>query len=176
MKYITFFLILLSLFGCKTDKKQVLEYTDNEWRDILKNTLPLAEGNKPYIFKEFGNMESKDIISNIYSICTDLGYELNDSILKNINNRKNKPIKNNLDTMFNVGFVFDTSDFNYNYVIYSEPFYVNNEILCVSMSNKNVIENITLQWVFFFKKQKEALKIIEFYDFKKDKFFRPAPL
>ena len=176
MKNLMFFIVLLSLFGCKSEIKQVQILTDGEWRDILVNTLPLAEGNIPYIFKEYENTGLKDIISNIYVNCTDLGYEINDSILSHISNGKNKPITNRLDTMFNVSFVYDTIGFNDNYVIYSEPFYVNKEIICISMSNKKKPENITLQWIIFLKKQNGRFKIIEFYDIKKDKFYKPAEI
>jgi hypothetical protein len=176
MRNLVLLIISLSLFGCRTENKPVQLLTDNEWRDILKSTLPLAEGEKPYIFKEYENINSKDVISKIYTTCVDLGYELSDSTLSKINNRLNKPITNRLDTMFSIRFISDTNRVSDNFVIYSEPFYVNDEILCISMINKKVLENTALQWVIFLKKKNESFKIIEFYDVKKDQFFRPAPL
>lgn len=174
MKSLVPILIMLSLFGCKPESKQVQILTDGEWRDVLINTLWLAEGNKPYIFKEFENIGSIDIISKTYINCTNLGYELNDSILNKITNRKNKPITNKLDTMLNISYVFDTTGFKENFVIYSEPFYINEDIICISMSNNKILENIILQWVFFLKKQNESFKIIEFYDVKKGMFYKPS--
>jgi len=175
MKNLALLLLLLSFFGCKSENEQIQTLTDGEWRDILKSTLTLAEGSKPYVFKKYENIGLKDIISSIYINCTDLGYEFNDSILNIINNRINRPIKNKLDTMFNVKFISDTNGIIYNYVMYSEPLYLNNEILCISMINRKVKENTSLRWVFFMKKQNGSLKIIEFYDDKKEKYFRPAP-
>jgi len=176
MKKIIFVVVLLSLFGCRNINKQPQLLTDKEWSDILNITLPLAKGDKPYIYRKFENVESKEIISSVYTNCEDIGYELNDTILNYINSRNNKLITNKLDTMFNVSFVSNLNGFKHNYVIYSEPFYVNNQILCISMSNKIIKEDALLKWVFFLKKQNDSIKVIEFYDVQKDMFFEPAPL
>ena len=76
--------------------------------------------------------------------------------------------------MLNISYVFDTTGFKENFVIYSEPFYINEDIICISMSNNKILENIILQWVFFLKKQNESFKIIEFYDVKKGMFYKPS--
>lgn len=176
MKKFILIIITLSLFSCKTENKQVQVLTDSEWSDILISTLPLAKGDRPYIYREYGNEELKDITSKVYVNCADIGYELNDSIISNINNRKNIPITNKIDTMYNISLVSDLNEFKHNYVIYSEPFYVSTQILCVSMGNKLIVEDEILQWVFFLEKQNGSFKIIEFYDVQKDKFFKPASL
>lgn len=176
MRKIVFIVITLCLFGCENKNSQSQLLTDKEWSDILNLTLPLAKGDKPYIYYKYGNVELKHITSNVYSNCIDIGYELNDTILNYIKNRNNKLITNELDTMFNVNFVSNLKGFKHNYVIYSEPFYVNNQIICVSMSNKILNEDALLMWVFFLKKQNDSIKIIEFYDAQKDMFFKPATL
>ena len=176
MRKIIFVVIMLGLFGCKNINKQSQLLTDKEWGDILNITLPLATGDKPYIYKKYGNVELKDITLIIYNYCADIGYELNDTILNYIKNRDNKLITNKLDMMFNINFISDLNGFKHNYVIYSEPFYVNNQILCISMSNKLVNEGVLLEWVFFLKKQNDSIKIIKFYDDQKDMFFKPVPL
>ncbi|HAF29364.1 MAG TPA: hypothetical protein DCG75_09995 [Bacteroidales bacterium] len=176
MKKVFFIVIILSFFGCKEENKQTQVLTDTEWRDVLYRTLPFTGGSKPYIFDEFGNVESKDIVSHVYFNCTYLGYEINDSILSYINKRKNNLIVNKLDTMFNVSYVHSINEIDYNYTVYSEPFYVNNQIICVSISNKKVLKDETHEWVFFLKKQKGSFEIIEFYDAQKDAFYKNVPL
>jgi len=171
------FIVMVIVLDCNTnnryEKNQIL--TDNEWREILINTLFLAEGDKPYVLAFFDNKRSKNILSDIYLQCkNDLGYKINDSILYMIQNRRNNPVTNRLDTILNVSFIYDTTNFKENYVIYSEPFYISNNLICLSMTNKKVKENISLEWIFFFKKQNNTFKLIFFYDVNKDMFYRPA--
>lgn len=166
--------MLLNLCCCKFQDKQHQILTDNEWSDITGVTLGFAKGDVPYVLKEYGNIELRGITLSVYVNCSDIGYAINDSILNNIKNRKNKLITNRLDTINNIRFVSDTKGFNHNFVTYSEPFYVNNEILCLSMSNRIVSENKTLEWVFFLKKKNGKFRVLTFYDVQKDVFYDPV--
>ncbi len=165
-------MILFLIISCNNyveDQIQIL--TDVEWVSILNNT----PGSK-YIYKEYNNTELKDTIAWVYYNCSHLGYDIQKSKIHYVYNRKNKLITNKLDTISNFRFIIDTIGFKYDYVIYSEPFFVTDEIVCVSISKKEVKENVFSHRVFFLKKQNDLYKIIEFYDVRKDRFYEQIPL
>lgn len=177
MKYLVLIFVLLCLFGCRTDKKHNQVLTDHEWHDILAQSFALSDISKPYIFTEYDNTGLKNIILDSYNNSTFLGYEISDSILNYINTRANKHITNHLDTMFTVSFIIDTIRDRSDYVLFSEPFFVNDKIICVAMSNRKIRENITLKKVFYFiKREDKVLRILGYYDVKKDIFYKATPL
>jgi hypothetical protein len=177
MKQLFFLLVIILGTSCVKEKRtQDQMLTDNDWHDFLSKSLALANVNKPFIFKEYGNIELMEITSSLYTNCEDLGYKINDSILANIHKRINKPITNNLDTMFSASFVSDTNKLGYDFVVFSEPFHVNSEMLLITMLKKDVKENKIYQWGFFLKRQNGSMKIITFYNAQKDLFYDPIPL
>lgn len=55
--------------------------SDKEWEDVLNNTLPFGGNDNQIIYKEFGNIESREILGDIYKKGSHmLNHETNDSL------------------------------------------------------------------------------------------------
>jgi len=177
MRYLVYIFVLLCLFGCKNDNKYSHVLTDKEWHDIIAQTFLLSDIKEPYIFQKYDNTGLKKTILDSYINSTFLGYEINDSILNYINTREDKPITNHLDTMFAVSFITDTIRNRSDYVLFSEPFFVNDKIICIAMSNRKIRDDITLKKVFYFiKRDDKVLRILGYYDVNKDVFYKATPI
>lgn len=175
-------MLITLLSACSTRLNDEQTIPDHEWRDILINTIPFIEHehetpiiNYPFksqfIFKYYNNVELKSIISKVYAFNTALGYEVDDSILLYIKSRNNKPITNNLDTMLSLSFIYDTNMFDKDFLIYSEPFYINENIICVSLTHRQKMKNITRSKVYFIRKESELIELVEFYDVNENQFY-----
>ncbi len=175
MREFKFLFLILILLGCKTESKKAKSFTASDWKNILTYTLAFAEGEKPYVFKNYENDKSKDLISSIYKDRSEkIGYQFHDSVYYYLRKRTNGPILDRLDTMFNITFVQDTIMLNKNVIIFSEPFFINDSIICISMSNIIMPKATLKKKVFFLKKSYNSYGIIEVYDVNKDKFYRPV--
>ncbi len=175
MKNVIIIIIILSLFSCKSNNKTAQLLTDTEWREIISQTIKFPRRKiESQIYKDYNNIYMRDTVIAVYEYCSYLGYEVNDSIIDYIKNRKNKPITNRLDTMYGFSFTLDT--INNHYITYSEPFFVNDKMICVSMSSFNIKEDTSFCFVYFFKKENGSFKEIEFYDVRKNLFYECTPV
>jgi hypothetical protein len=165
---------ILILSGCFRSQDKEPELTNFEWKSILENTLVFAEGDLPLVYKEYDNLYLKDLILKVYTHSANIGYTVNDSIENYIKIRQNTLISNDLGEYLDVKYVLDSSNVESNFVIYSEPFYVSSDIVCISMTCKKPKANTMDHWVFLFQKQGNTFKIKRFYDYQKDSFFSPA--
>jgi hypothetical protein len=103
-----------------------------------------------------------------------LGYNINDTIQKYINERENKLISAEIgEKISDKKVISDTTNVSSSLVVYSEPFFVNSQILIVAISIKK--NSLSKDLVFFFKKTEKQLKIIKLYDSQKDMYYKVAP-
>ena len=171
MKKILICYLTLCLLSCNVNKDKDPILSDKEWESVLKQTLVLCPKDECYIYNKFGNSEMKEILKYAYLRWAEKSYyEKKESVLNQINTRINKSIINRLDTLNKLDFITDTN-VNQCYIIYSEPLYVNNDKICVSLLQKRVKENSINKWVCLFNKQEGSFKMIEFYNFKEDAFY-----
>lgn len=80
-------------------------------------------------------------------------------------------ILNQLDTIFQIRFIIDTTGFKDSYSIYSEPFYLKDSLICISKFFKSSKEPSLIKWIFFFSKQSNSLKLILLYNVQKKEFY-----
>ncbi len=172
MKNFMYLLLLISLLGCRVEVKKLDTISDEEWKDIVNITTAFINGQEAFIFHNFLNTESKDIILELYKFNTELGYEVKDSIVRYLEKRKNNPITKGLNANPLLSYISDTSNTDKSIVFYSEPFHINDIIVCIFMKNRQEKSNISTQKVFFLKKENETLELFEYYDINNDKFYR----
>ncbi|NOX85093.1 MAG: hypothetical protein GXO86_03860 [Chlorobi bacterium] len=163
-------IILTTTFlGCN-NKMPNSVLNKSEWKSV-SGILFFANNSNYHLYYKYINSETNDIVNKLYYNCTYLGYEVNDSLVNYILNRKNKIIIPKIDKIFGIDYIYDTTVSN-SILYFSEPFYVNKHIICFSVTNKNYGE-IKWQFVYFIKKQNNSFKIILYYDTKEDKFYKP---
>jgi hypothetical protein len=175
------FLVIITCFAflCKCSQQKEAQHkilSDKEWKSVLDFALIFSKSTEGILFKDFCNEEMNEVLKYAY-INGDslLQYSVSDSIINILNTRYNKLITNRFDTISNLSFVIDTFNLKKNYIMFSEPFYINDTLLCFSMINKMQNDN-TDQMVFFFKKEYDKFEVIEYYVLKTDKFFKLVPL
>ncbi len=136
----------------------------------------VSEGN---IYYMFDNDKMKDLTKLIYLDSDSiLGYNSSDSIIVNMVNRTNIRIKYTFDPIFNgkLRYIKDTVGFNGQYLVYSEPFFINDNLICISSTTIKPEENFENQWVWFLKRKKESFDLIWFYNRNKDCYYEKAEL
>ena len=165
------FLILTVIIASSCIKTKTISVLNKkEWSSIATNSF-ITKGNHHHLYYKYLNTNVKEIIYKLYNTCTYLGYEANDSIAKYILNRKDKIISCKLNKIFNMNYVRDTIDFKISVLYLSEPFYVDKNLICFSITDK---ESGKIKWsnVYFLKKQNNALSLIMLYDIINDKFYK----
>lgn len=132
MKYIIINILTIILCSCyrTDDVKPIL--TDNEWKDALEIAVLFAEINSDeiFIYSHFDNKRLKYELQSAYLAGSeDFGYAINDSISDYIIERRNSRIRNRFDSIMNIRLVEDTVNLN-EFILLSEPFYIDNDLLC----------------------------------------------
>ncbi len=174
MKQTVIIFAVTFVFGCNNFVKQNQELTDQEWKAVFGYTLSNVGNSEVFIFNKFDNTQFKGLLLKVYESCSDLGYNINDTIQKYINERENKLISAEIrEKMFDKKVISDTVNVSNSLVVYSEPFFVNSQILIVAISIKK--DSLSKDLVFFFKKTEKQLKIIKLYDSQKDMYYKVAP-
>jgi hypothetical protein len=174
MKQTVIIFAVTFVFGCNNFVKQNQVLTDQEWKDVFGYTLSNVGNGEVFIFNKFDNTQFKDLLLKVYEASSDLGYNINDTIQKYINERENKLISAEIgEKISDKKVISDTTNVSSSLVVYSEPFFVNSQILIVAISIKK--NSLSKDLVFFFKKTEKQLKIIKLYDSQKDMYYKVAP-
>ncbi len=173
---ITFIVIL----GCQ-DNRKVKDGNNTCFFDALEQALLIAhiEINDVCFFYKFENQLDKDSLKNFYYYGSNIyGYEVSDSIINYIDDRKNKVLSNNIKKCekANLEIINDTIGFQGDYVMISEPIYVEENRLLFSIRNKRSLHSYHERWIFFLEHKLEGFKVSSFYNFQKDKLYLEGEL
>jgi hypothetical protein len=168
-------LVLFFFFNsCQLQVSNSLILNDTEWYDALELALTFTgtEHGDVNIFDHFGNRELAEIISYEYTFGSkDHGYQINDSILHLLATRDNGLIVNRLDTMLGIRFISDTIDFPKDYLLLSQPFVIDESLLCYSITQRKVDSSKDHHWIFYISKQGGAIKTKAIYDVTGDRYY-----
>lgn len=174
---ITFVLVALGSCNNPDNYNQTI-LNDNEWFDALEIAITFAEINSSGIgiYECFDNCKLKNELYSAYQYgAENFDYIVSDSILNFILDRGNSKIVNKIDTLFDVRFVNDTSNLD-EYLLLSEPFYIDSQLLCYSMLYKNSEVESFSCWVYYIQKHNGSIKTLAIYDINGDAFYEAQPL
>jgi len=148
-------------------------YTDNDWHSILETAFRLANVYKQenvFLYEKFDNELIEDTILFAYTIGAEIyGYKILDSKKEFIRNRESSYFSNNLDTILNIKYISDTVIIA-EYFVFSEPFYIDKNKICFSLSY--VRKNQGGQhWIYFTEKSEDKVKILDVYDVNEDALY-----
>ena len=177
-KNILLFFTIIIVLSCKMPSKleKLSNVSEELWYPIIQALLISGiEGDKTYIYYRYENNVQKEFIEASYDLGHDIyNYEINDSIVHYINSRTDNIISMRLDTIDNVEFIVDTIGFN-NYFLLSEPFFITNDRLFFTVTNKK-LNSEPKYWIYFFYKNEDSLKISGYYDVQEETFYNAMPL
>lgn len=174
MKTIQLVVLMLSLYACNNtlDNNTIYEYPNLKNAFLTSIVFSRWSSKQVYVYNEFDNIETKDIINSIYrSYNEDLGYSINDSILNHISNRGNRQISKSLIDKEDLSVILISDTTKYvDYIIFSEPFSINNKWMCFSISRKDSDSKTRKHYVFYVEKDKEKdqFDVPFIYDWQKD--------
>jgi len=168
----TLFFIIAVIICCQSTKNELL--TNEEWNDVL-GLLGTSKQNKASLFTKFENIEMENILEEVYiankeSLC----YKINDSIIQLLQNRKNTNFNKNKKVGFNLTYIDDTLNCK-EYNVLSEPFFIKDSLICLSIRFVNTEKNSSSSIIYFFEKNNNGLQVIEFYNIDKDRFYSRIP-
>jgi len=160
--------------SCSFEQQNKTLLTDSEWNDILflmKSSIP----NNAVLYYQYENTQMKNLLESVYISASEiLNYKVNDSIIEEILTRQNIKVRDDIIVDFKINYIRDTTDcLEYN--VLTEPFYINTDIIYLSMRYRNLEEKNSYLKVLFFQKQGGKLKLINFYDANMDTFYSIAP-
>ena len=178
MKKIIIITFIISFNSCQFSDSGSEILTDAEWYDALTigGTLAGLRNDEFYLYQFYENKELAEVIKSTYLFGAKIfSYQTSDSVMNYIQERSNKLITNQLDTLLNITFRADTTNITEDYMLLSEPFNVDKELLCFSMTYKN--SNYSNgHWIYFFKKSAGFFKIEGFYNVNTDSFYETSKL
>jgi len=180
MKKIIVIILLINLFGCKGFKADGV-INSTQFVDVLQKSILTSciTSDKIFLYEEYENRENIDSIVAFYHYGSNIWkYEVSDSIIDNIEKRGNKHLPDSIDVLSvaDIKLISDTSNFNKDYILISEPFFVDQSKLLFVLSNKNNITSLNDRWIFYMEMNHETYELISFYNFQNDKFYFPAEL
>ncbi len=116
----------------------------------------------------FGSCQSQ---KQVYTLGTDIfGYQYQDSISNYVLHRDNKLISSRLDTLLDISHVRDTINHTDSYMVLSEPFFADKNLICFSISFRNS-KTENGDWIFFCEKNESSFSIRGYFDIGKDQYF-----
>jgi hypothetical protein len=172
-----YYVIVICLFsGCHysnhTDYSII--FSDKDWSKILVPITILSDLQEGNIFYKYENLEMNSFIDSLYEYCdTMLNYQKNRTIQEYICNRKNTTITNNLDTIFNgkIHLIKDTISNKNQYIILSEPFAINDSLVCLASTIIKPKEKFKNKHIWFLKKIDSSWEVIFLYNNNRRRFF-----
>jgi hypothetical protein len=183
MREILLALALITIFGgCQSNNKNEEVLSHSEWFDVLGQAFLFSDikEDSVYLYSEYDNTELKEALSYLYyHICDVYDFQTNDSINEFIKNRGNMEISSRLDTLneLRIEFISDTSGFENNYIVISEPFYFTNNHLCFSLSSKKYEKDEMKHWIYFLRKEaNNGIKLFAVYDYQSDFLYKEEEL
>ncbi|HUW06460.1 MAG TPA: hypothetical protein VMW01_09370 [Williamwhitmania sp.] len=177
MKTILFCAIILLAMSNGCSKKQDLMLADNEWKGILRPTLFIPAINEKLVYSKYCNKRLYGLNEFCYRTGSEiLGYKITDSLTSYLKNRDDEPIENKLDTLYGFKFINDNELLEKEYLVFSKPFYIENDLVCFSIGLIGRKDKPLNQWVFFLKKDDNKYTLILLYDYLKDHYYKCSPL
>jgi hypothetical protein len=173
MKAIIFILSIV-LCSCKGVDNDLLELSNEKWNKIVSSGATLAgiSNMGTYLFSEYDNSNLAVDVLKIYSNSEELlEYQIEESIINYLQDRKSRLINKIIDTSINIAFISDTLSLRENYFILSEPFRINSELICFSLLTR-INANMNHHFLFFCSDADKGMSIIAYYDFKKEMYFK----
>jgi hypothetical protein len=173
MRSIQFFLLLMWFTSCNNIPSQQSEYEYPHLKNVILESILFSHWNSQqvYVYNQFDNRSTKEIVGNIIlSFDKDLNYIINDSLVKYISQRPNRRItKKLIENDSNITLISDTSKFD-NYIIFSEPFSIDNKWMCFSISRRDSISKTRKHFIFYVKKVegRDQFDSPFIYDWQKD--------
>lgn len=175
MKKIIIVILFVNLFGCKEFKADgVLNST--QLVDVLEESILISgiTSNKIFLYQEYDNSENRDSLIAFYQYGSNIwGYEISDSIIDNIEKRQNNhlPDSINVYSVLDVNLISNTNNFDGDYILISEPFFIDERKILFSLSRKNNNTSLDERWIYFLEKKEKSYRMISFYDFQNDKIY-----
>jgi hypothetical protein len=174
MKAQQLFGLIMWLSACNPISQQDKSYEYHNLKNAFFESIVFSRwgSNQVYVYNEFNNTETRNIVGNIYlSFDKDLNYTINDSVLSLISNRGNRKISKKLidDDDLKIVLISDTTKYE-KYVIFSEPFSINNKWMCFSISRRDSASRTRKHYIFYVEKNKarDQFDTPFIYDWQKD--------
>jgi len=167
-------LVLLWFSACNPISPQSSLYEYPNLKNAFLKSIVFSrwDSKQVYVYNEFDNKDARSIVENIYlSFDKDLNYSVNDSILNLILNRGNRKISKKLidDDDLEIVLISDTTKYE-KYVIFSEPFSINNKWMCFSISRRDSVSKTRKHYILYIEKNKDKDQFDTpfIYDWQKD--------
>ena len=173
-----FVILICNLIGCNNASiNEIMD--DAQLANVLEQGLLISNigDDEIFLYHKYENQENADSLIAFYHYGSNIfGYEISDSIVNDITYRSDKSIPKELDahSILDIEFVSDTTNYSPKCVFISEPFFVDDKKLLLSLAYKN--RRSSERWIYFLEKKQESFKVISFFDFQKDKLYMKGEL
>ncbi len=168
----------MSLSSCHEQSKEYYLLSDMDWYDAITTCSALAglQDEEVYVYKYYESNELSNEIRDLYLYGSKIfNYQINDSINEYILTRENRLISNHIDTLQHFEYITDITSRRSGYMLLSEPFFIDDELVCFSISLKNS-DDKNGHWIYFYKKNPEVFQIMGYYDVKQKQYYTATPL
>lgn len=167
------------MLSCQLEQKKEQVLSDSDLYDALAVAVGFARINADelFLYENYENKDLADILSNEYRFgAEDFGYQVEESVLDNIEHRKNSRISISLDSIQWIRFTNDTIGLNEAYIVLSEPFNVDSLMVMYSMTYRNRIDSEEQLWIYYLQEQDGKMKTKLIFDVTNNEFFESTPL
>jgi hypothetical protein len=161
MKKIIVFIFLVYLgISCSNQDDFTVHLSNDEWNNLYLELILSRVKEDTKIYYQYDTSNSELLILIYETFNTSLNYDINNSVIKYLENRKNKVVEFKINDK-----EIESDTTAKNYIKFSEPFYFDKNRFMFSILTWHEVEENRNMMVYFCERKNNSIKVTNFYNY-----------